>query len=354
MMNSTPPIVNIVGSGSAALIQSITDYFSSRGYRIATVAKAANTAAADNSTAEGQTSCVSGAVGSACIQRGGLYFPFPPSAGPEKMAHCLQAFRHCHLILAEADTGSPGDTIEIITDGEAPIYSSGPGLTAVVGSGTALPGMPCFAPDDIAAICLFIQERYLNASISAAVLAGGKSSRLGQNKALLEIDGKTTIERVLQTVARCVSTTKIITNTPGDYEHLGIETAPDIRPGCGPLSGIHAALVTSATEYVLVVSCDVPLIEAALIQKLITGYAGFDITIFKHKNFEPLCAVYRRSCIQALDELIDHRECRIIDLFPTLTVNVLRIERDERFRSINTGDDYSYIKEKINKGNYKK
>ena len=99
----------------------------------------------------------------------------------------------------------------------------------------------------------------------------------------------------------------------------------------------------------LVVSCDIPLVGSKQIEQLVSSCRGHDITIFKHKNFEPLCAVYRRSCIDALNELIDHNECRIIDLFPTLDVKVLRVDDAEIFRSINTKEDYEHIVDKLSK-----
>ena len=71
------------------------------------------------------------------------------------------------------------------------------------------------------------------------------------------------------------------------------------------------------------------------------AYPGYDITLYKHALFEPLCAVYRRTCLPALEELIDHQEYRIIDLFPTLSVNVIRTDQREAFQSINTPEDYA-------------
>ena len=93
--------------------------------------------------------------------------------------------------------------------------------------------------------------------------------------------------------------------------------------------------------------CDIPLIGPGNIRPLVEAFPGTDITIYKHKGFEPLCAVYRRTCIAALEELIDHREYRIIDLFPTLDVQVIRIDDLDCFRSINTEEDYQYVLEKL-------
>jgi molybdopterin-guanine dinucleotide biosynthesis protein A len=184
----------------------------------------------------------------------------------------------------------------------------------------------------------------LHPRISAAVLAGGRSSRLGRNKALLPLQGTTCIEKVICEVRSCVKDVTIITNSPDEYVHLGYPCRVDVLPGGGPLSGIHAALSHCETEYVLVVSCDIPLVKRELFEKLITALPGNDIVIFKHKHFEPLCALYRRTCLPALEDLIAHGEYRIIDLFPTLRVKVLRIGSADVFKNINTDADYESVR----------
>ncbi len=180
----------------------------------------------------------------------------------------------------------------------------------------------------------------LHPRISAAVLAGGSSSRLGRNKALLPLHGKTVIEKVIDEVCCCAGDVTIITNNPDEYASLGYPCCGDILPGGGPLSGIHAALTQCGTEYVLVVSCDIPLVNRQLFEALIADSSGHDIVLFKHKYFEPLCALYRRTCLPALEDLIAHGEYRIIDLFPTLKVKVLRIGSADVFKSINTDACY--------------
>ena len=97
----------------------------------------------------------------------------------------------------------------------------------------------------------------------------------------------------------------------------------------------------------LVTSCDLPLIGPDQLDLLRAGYPGRDITMFKNSRFQPLCAVYRRTCLPALNDLIDHGECRIIDLFPALDVNILRTDNEDAFRSINTDDDYEMIRRRF-------
>ena len=92
------------------------------------------------------------------------------------------------------------------------------------------------------------------------------------------------------------------------------------------------------------VSCDIPLVNRELFEQLIAALPGNDIVIFKHRQFEPLCALYRRTCLPALEDLIAHGEYRIIDLFPTLQVKVVRSGSADIFTSINTDADYEFVR----------
>jgi molybdopterin-guanine dinucleotide biosynthesis protein A len=240
--------------------------------------------------------------------------------------HCEKKFfTNCHVLLVDTAHCDRGSVAVIdIKDG----------LFTGFGSVCA----------DAAAMAELIRNSILRPSISAAVLAGGRSSRLGRNKALLPLGGKTVIETVLDEVSRCVDSITIITNSPEEFTNLGYPCRADLLPGGGPLSGIHAALTHCGTEYVLVVSCDIPLVSLTLFDELIEALPGNDIVIFKHSQFEPLCALYRRTCIPALEDLISHGEYRIIDLFPTLQVKVVRTGSADIFKSINTEADYEFVR----------
>ena len=346
MICSSPPIVNIVGSkgsGKTDLIASLIGVLSLRGYRVAAVRHSPHAHETDGVGTDTYKFKEAGAIGAALLTSNTTNLFLSTAGWQEKLSSCSRAFCDCHIILMEGGIRNAREKIEIVPEGADIICRDDKNLRAIVGNGYVLDGIPCFSPDGIDNICSFIEENYLSPTLSSAVLAGGRSSRLGCNKALLRVGDTTIIERVIKTVSEFVPDIKIITNSEEEYEFLGMKTVPDIMPGCGPLSGIHAALSLSHSEYVLVVSCDIPLISPKYIRELIDIYPGADITIYKHKMFEPLCAIYRRTCIDVLKELIDHGEYRILDLFPSLNVRVLRIDAAESFRSINTLQDYEFI-----------
>jgi molybdopterin-guanine dinucleotide biosynthesis protein A/molybdopterin-guanine dinucleotide biosynthesis protein len=317
-----------------------------KGYQIAAVCCCSDAPGAEISETDTSLFARAGARATARASDGHIAF-FCPERWTAAGASIRRIFQDCHLVLVEGGKQWAGDIIEIVPDGAAQTCAGDGRLKAVVGAGAALHQVPHFGPHDPEAMAAFIEDLYLKPLISTAVMAGGSSRRLGRNKALLALGGATVVEQVIAVVAAFAGPVRIVTAQPDEYQHFGLPTIRDIRPGCGPLSGIHAALCSSSTDYVLIVSCDMPLIGPAQLRPLLGQFPGHDITICKHTRFEPLCAVYRRSCIAALEELINHHEYRIIDLFPTLDVKVIRIENGSCFRSINTEEDYRSICEQF-------
>ncbi len=331
MLSSSPPVISIKGlkgPEKTRLLTSATESLTARGYRIAIISATAEHAAAP--TPDAELFQAAGAAGWGHAEDGQSALLFSPAAGQEQAPLLKRAFQDCHIIFIDGGLEQGLEAVEIVpADKAAPCRTD--------------EGPACFSSHDIAGFCDFIEARYLQPRLSAAIMAGGKSRRLGKNKALLPLGGRTVIEQVLAAVAAVTASASLITNSPLEYSHLGLPMAGDILPGCGPLSGIHAALSLAATPYVLVQSCDIPLITPRHLNLLCRSYAGHDITIFKTSRFQPLCAVYSRSCLPALEELIDHGEYRIIDLFPSLNVRVLRTSDEQAFRSINTQEDYDCI-----------
>jgi len=345
-----PPIIHVVGkkgSGKTDLMVGLIGSLSARGYKIAAVRHSPHDHKVDKEGTDTDRFKKSGAKGTALVTLDETSLFIPASEWKEKVSVMQNVFCDVDLILIEGGIKNSEYKIEVVKEDEDLLCAEDKGLIAVVGKAVKEDELSCFSAADIEGVASFIEGSFLVPVISAAVMAGGKSKRLGQNKALMQINGIKVLESVLNMVSPYVQKVMIITNTPEEYSFLDVETAKDVRPGFGPLSGIHSALSLASSEYVLVVSCDIPLVGSKQIEQLVSSCRGHDITIFKHKNFEPLCAVYRRSCIDALNELIDHNECRIIDLFPTLDVKVIRVNDAEIFRSINTKEDYEHIVQKL-------
>jgi molybdenum cofactor guanylyltransferase len=133
-------------------------------------------------------------------------------------------------------------------------------------------------------------------TIAAYILAGGESSRMGRNKALLEIGGEALLARTARTIEEAVETPRVIGARAnlGDFE---LECIEDDWPGAGPLGGIATALRASRAEWNLVVACDMPYLTREWLKFLASRAEGSSADAIIPRNTpgaEPLCAVYRK------------------------------------------------------------
>src|SRR5213076_662339 len=116
--------------------------------------------------------------------------------------------------------------------------------------------------------------------LGVIILAGGQSRRMGANKALLRLDsaGPRIIERVLA-AAQPLGPALLVTNTPADYAFLGLPMVPDARPGTGALGGLYSGLAAATAPYNLVVACDMPFLQPALLAYLAAQPRDYDVLI---------------------------------------------------------------------------
>lgn len=188
--------------------------------------------------------------------------------------------------------------------------------------------------------------------LSVVVQAGGQSTRMGENKALKPFLGKTLIQRVVTRLAPIADEILVTTNQPADFAFLGLPLFPDLKPGRGPLGGLYTALVSAQNPVVAVVACDMPFVNAELLEAaaslLVTEEA--DVVIAKTpEGFEPLHAAYRReACIQAIEAAIAQDQWRMVSWFPAVNVRVLTLDEVDRydparlaFWNVNTPEDFT-------------
>lgn len=187
-------------------------------------------------------------------------------------------------------------------------------------------------------------------SMTSIILAGGKSSRLGRSKALQIIEGKSLIQGVVDRLA-ILSTEIIIVTARGEAipcsSAVRIKTVADIYPAKGPLVGIYSGLLASSSSRAIVVGCDTPFLSVGLLKYMIQISSIFDVVVPRIKDkLEPLCAVYSKSCLVPIQELLEQNELRIAELFSM--VKVKYVEEDElnrfdpkhlSFFNINSQDD---------------
>jgi molybdopterin-guanine dinucleotide biosynthesis protein A len=160
------------------------------------------------------------------------------------------------------------------------------------------------------------------AGVSALLLAGGRSRRMGANKALLSIRGRPIIEEEARVLASTFGEILLSTNAPEDYAFLGLRAVADRFPGCGPLAGIHAGLLGASNPRVLAVACDMPFLSAAVLRFLATVSPQADVVVPRIGGEpEPLLAVYSRTCVRPIEESLSRGEFKITRFYESVRVH---------------------------------
>ena len=156
---------------------------------------------------------------------------------------------------------------------------------------------------------------------AAIILSGGKSSRMGTNKALLKINEKTNIERIRDRLQPFFSDMILVANNQDDYRFLEINMTADRYPGMGPLAGVHAGLSATHQETNLIVACDMPFVSAELAQALVEKCSGYDAVVpVIHGKQHPLFAVFHKRILPIVEDCLKNGDLRMKHLFERLHV----------------------------------
>lgn len=179
--------------------------------------------------------------------------------------------------------------------------------------------------------------------LSAAILAGGHSTRMGVDKALLRLTatGPTLIELVLAAVRAVADDVTIVVND-GRLDFLGTRTTPDQIPGAGALGGIYSAVAAAEHDHCLVVACDMPFLNPALLGAMAALPRDYDVLapllpVREHRQrttggvYETLHGIYGRAALPAMRERLEAGEFRIVGFFPAVRVVAFPIERIRQF-----------------------
>jgi molybdopterin-guanine dinucleotide biosynthesis protein A len=166
------------------------------------------------------------------------------------------------------------------------------------------------------------------AAFAAIVLAGGRSTRLGRDKASEPLLGRPLLQHVIDRVGPLVGEI-VVVRAPGQLlppiqARVPIEVADDAYPGCGPLGGIFTGLLAARAARCLAVACDMPLLSQALLGELLRRSAGCDVVMPVLEYPEPLHAVYARSCVGAMRVRLDARQLKITGFLGAVNVCYVR------------------------------
>jgi len=203
------------------------------------------------------------------------------------------------------------------------------------------------------------KERIKN--VTGVILAGGKSTRMGSDKALLPYRGGRFIEAIYRLFADIFDEVILVTNSPDQYDFLPCSKVQDILKDMGVLAGIHSGLYHSSSPAIFAVACDMPYLVEGLIRHMASRADAGGVLIPEGPDgLEPLHAVYGKGCLSAMETTLLSGQRRIVSFFDRTDVNRMNLEQvaifDPAFVSfinINTPTDYYELRdgERLNRLN---
>lgn len=185
--------------------------------------------------------------------------------------------------------------------------------------------------------------------LTAFILAGGHSRRMGRDKAFLELGGRTLLDRVIELANAVAPTVRIV--APQEKFLTIARTIEDVFPDCGPLGGIYAALTCTSTELNLVLAVDLPFVEVDFLRYMIAQASQVSALVTvpeAGKGLQPLCAVYRRDFREMAERALKKKKNKIDSLFTDVETRVITEEEITRigfsarmFQNLNTPEEFA-------------
>lgn len=161
--------------------------------------------------------------------------------------------------------------------------------------------------------------------VVSAILAGGKSIRMGRDKATLVLDSEPLVQRVYGVAREVFKNIIVVSNDHDVLPGMDIPIIRDVVAVQSPLAGIVSALIHADADYVFALACDMPFLSAGAMRYMLDNVNGEDIIIPKtEKGYEPLHAIYKRSCISYMLTCIERGRYKIRDILPYLSVKIVK------------------------------
>jgi molybdenum cofactor guanylyltransferase len=191
----------------------------------------------------------------------------------------------------------------------------------------------------------------MTAAMTGIILSGGKSSRMGTNKAFLTVDGERLIDRTVRIFRDLFAEVMIVTNTPLEYIDLNIQVVTDIIRGKGSLGGIYTGLFFSSYDHAFAAPCDMPFLNREFIEYMISHRDNYDIVVpGTAAGVQPLHAIYAKRCVPVIRKLLEADKLKITGFykgFRTLNVEEMEIRpfdpEGRIFLNVNTQEDLQRI-----------
>ena len=184
-------------------------------------------------------------------------------------------------------------------------------------------------------------------TITGIILAGGKSSRMGEDKGFLKLNGKTFMSSIISALNPIVGEIIIVSNN-SEYDVFNLKRVADSMEDSGPLAGLYSGLLHSETENNIVLSCDVPLISTSVLKKLLEGAPSeAEVIQFESEGKTiPLVAMYKKKCRHHFLKLLQTNERRLRFAIDQLDVKTITLDSElgKTVRNINTISELKDLK----------
>lgn len=192
--------------------------------------------------------------------------------------------------------------------------------------------------------------------VSVAIMAGGKSSRMGRDKSFVLVEGRPLIERIVEKVTGLGDELILVTNKPEEYAYLGLPMFGDIYPDQGSLGGIYTGLYYASYPHVLVVACDMPWLNRPLLEYMLSLRGTADVVVPRWEEYpEPLHAVYSKDCLAAVEERLKAGKLKITGFYESVRVHYLdratiaQFDPEGRsFANLNTPEELAAAQARMN------
>lgn len=184
--------------------------------------------------------------------------------------------------------------------------------------------------------------------VTVAIMAGGKSSRMGRDKGLCFFRGKALVSYAIETLQPLCGRILISANNEiEDYSAFGLEVLPDEVKGIGPMGGILTCLRQSETQHNLVLSCDTPFVSTQLFEFLLNNIEKRQVVVPVHSGFllEPLAAYYATNVLSELNRFVESGDYKMMNFFKKVNFGRLAVDEllpsfsGKLFQNLNTPDD---------------
>lgn len=192
----------------------------------------------------------------------------------------------------------------------------------------------------------------MNHNLTGVILSGGKSTRMGGNKAFIEIEGTPIIQRIQTLFERLFDEIIIVTDQKELFSNLNAKIYLDLIPNRGVLGGLYTGLFFSSFPFSFCVACDMPFLKESVIKYLIKNIEDSDVIVPKTKDgLQPLHAIYSKNCLEPIKKIIELGKYKIVDFYPMVKVKIIDENEffsldpmRESFINVNTPEELLLIK----------